>query len=553
MAETQRREKCPECAKVGKDTKGINLSYFTTDTGYQTSRCSRLGCAYNTKNKEGILKLSKKDAEVFVDALEKAQNISDKLSILGNYEDIIDRKISKETCELYDYSRGMLDNEEVDIAGIYISEETTPQAQKFRTKDKNFSFSSSYRDLRGKHILPFGGQIKWDKQQPLAVCEGELDSMSCYEAGFQAISAWQGAGAIYKMVSENLDWILSFKEVILALDNDEPGKIATTQVLTILKNKVRIVDFESYKDANEVLTATSKETLQLILNSAKEYTPVGIIYGKDLILEDYLKPLPEGYKVDREKFDNKTRGYCLGQFYLYGGGSGQGKSTVLKHDALILREQHNLKIAHYFLEETTRATSLSLLAMKHGVKAGDFIMNPLKYVAKKDLEDSWNKLIDNDGMVFRPVEDITSDAFFDNIEYLVSVKGYKVVILDHISLLIGSQKSSEGERRDIDMFCEKFYNLILKYQFIGIAAVQLSNPSMGKDWEEGREVKQSDMRGSASLRYKPDVIIGIERNMRNPTEKDKMELRIVKNRWFGDTGLTDTMIYLEKQGRLRVM
>ena len=62
-----------------------------------------------------------------------------------------------------------------------------------------------------------------------------------------------------------------------------------------------------------------------------------------------------------------------------------------------------------------------------------------------------------------------------------------------------------------------------------------------------------DFRGSGSLRQIPDVMLGLERNMRNLNYKDKTLIRVIKNRWFAETGLADSLYYIENTGRLQTL
>ena len=103
----------------------------------------------------------------------------------------------------------------------------------------------------------------------------------------------------------------------------------------------------------------------------------------------------------------------------------------------------------------------------------------------------------------------------------------------------------------IDELMKNLRSIIRKTQVTVIAACHLSNPAMGIDWEDGREVKQKDFRGSGALRQYPDIMVGIERNMRDPQTKDQSRLRIIKNREYGaNVGVCDILLYNETTGRL---
>ena len=59
-----------------------------------------------------------------------------------------------------------------------------------------------------------------------------------------------------------------------------------------------------------------------------------------------------------------------------------------------------------------------------------------------------------------------------------------------------------------------------------------------------------DLRGSGSLEGKPDVIIGLSRNMKSEGVVDILQLEVLKNRWFSKLGDVDKLIYINNTGRL---
>ena len=54
--------------------------------------------------------------------------------------------------------------------------------------------------------------------------------------------------------------------------------------------------------------------------------------------------------------------------------------------------------------------------------------------------------------------------------------------------------------------------------------------------EEGGKVSLSQLRGSAGIAQLSDQVIALERNQQSETERDITTLRIVKNRYSGETG-----------------
>ena len=73
----------------------------------------------------------------------------------------------------------------------------------------------------------------------------------------------------------------------------------------------------------------------------------------------------------------------------------------------------------------------------------------------------------------------------------------------------------------------------------------------GKAHEEGGNTSLAQLRGSASLGQLADQVIGFERNQQSEEEANMMSVRVLKNRFSGDTGLCETLHYSKDTGRLQ--
>ena len=72
----------------------------------------------------------------------------------------------------------------------------------------------------------------------------------------------------------------------------------------------------------------------------------------------------------------------------------------------------------------------------------------------------------------------------------------------------------------------------------------------GKGHEEGSQVSLSQLRGSSSLASLADSVIAFERNQQDEIQNNVMKVRVLKNRWSGDTGIACNLIYNKETGRL---
>jgi twinkle protein len=72
----------------------------------------------------------------------------------------------------------------------------------------------------------------------------------------------------------------------------------------------------------------------------------------------------------------------------------------------------------------------------------------------------------------------------------------------------------------------------------------------GKGHEEGAPTSLSQLRGSAAIAQLSDIVMGMERNQQDPESKNISNIRVLKNRFTGETGLATTLKYDKETGRL---
>ena len=72
----------------------------------------------------------------------------------------------------------------------------------------------------------------------------------------------------------------------------------------------------------------------------------------------------------------------------------------------------------------------------------------------------------------------------------------------------------------------------------------------GGGHEEGHQTALSHLRGSHAIPQLSDMVIGLERNQQSEKEANQTKLRVLKNRFSGDTGEAGTLYFDKHTGRL---
>ena len=73
---------------------------------------------------------------------------------------------------------------------------------------------------------------------------------------------------------------------------------------------------------------------------------------------------------------------------------------------------------------------------------------------------------------------------------------------------------------------------------------------MGQSHEEGAATSLSQLRGSHAIAQLSDAVIGCERDQQDESVAHMMSLRVLKNRYAGETGVSTVLEYSSDTGRL---
>jgi twinkle protein len=125
------------------------------------------------------------------------------------------------------------------------------------------------------------------------------------------------------------------------------------------------------------------------------------------------------------------------------------------------------------------------------------------------------------------------------------------IVLDHISMVVAGLDVEE--RKTLDILMVKLRQFVEQTGVGVIAISHLRRNNNKTSFNRAGEVDLNDLRGSASLEQMSDVVLSVERNMMED-DREKAEvsqLRLLKNRPFGQTGPCGFVKYDRHTGRLK--
>ena len=124
----------------------------------------------------------------------------------------------------------------------------------------------------------------------------------------------------------------------------------------------------------------------------------------------------------------------------------------------------------------------------------------------------------------------------------------KYIFLDHLSIVVSGMDSGD-ERRLIDNTMTMLRSLVEELDFALILVSHLKRPD-GRGHEEGAFTSLAQLRGSAGIAQLSDLVIGLERNQQDEDAPDVMTVRVLKNRWSGQTRISSSLEYSRETGTL---
>jgi twinkle protein len=465
--------------------------------------------------------------------------------ISGHYAALPDRKLKEETLKFWKYQLGQFKGKPAHIMNVR-DEHGKLIAQKFRNADTKGLWIGDAKDP------PLYGCWLWGKGKSIVITEGELDAMSVSQAWdhkWPVVSLPNGTGSVRKCLQRSYDYLSNFDKIILMFDQDDPGRKAVDEAVELLPaGRVYIATLPE-KDANEVLKKHGPAALVDAYWKAKQYRPDGIISGAELDFNTLRTAATKGYSLRMPKLQEKTLGLRKGEITLLTAGSGIGKSTRLRQLAYEMHQDHGLSWGNVYLEENNVKTAQAYIALHNDVPLGKLRFDP-DILTEAQWRRGYDEVVANRMYFYNHFGSLDSTRLISKLHYMATVLKVDFIALDHISIVTsGMESSSEGERKDIDIFMTRLRQLC-EETGVGVVPIAHLKRVQGKSFNEGSQVSLSDLRGSAALEQLSDNVLSLERNQQDEKKKDLMLERVLKCRETGDTGEADWMKYRRDTGKI---
>jgi len=286
----------------------------------------------------------------------------------------------------------------------------------------------------------------------LIICEGEIDAMSFFQAGYKyVLSIPDGAPSPEaKNFDGKFDYVLNCEEelngvdnIIICSDNDAPGRVLEKELSRRLgRNRCYKVEYpEGCKDANDVLVKYGKDGIDELVGGAYEYPIQGVFSVNDVwtdVLDYWQNGVSTGCSTGFKILDNH---YTVrpGEMTIWTGYTGHGKSEFLDQLLINLAYNHDWNIGVCSLENLPIKNHIGKLISKYIGKA----FHGFSAMSQSDVVEGMTFLQKRFNFIYP--EEVTLDNLFDIARQLISRRGIKGFVIDPWNELEHKRPSQQQE------------------------------------------------------------------------------------------------------------
>jgi twinkle protein len=242
-----------------------------------------------------------------------------------------------------------------------------------------------------------------------------------------------------------------------------------------------------------------------------------------------------------------TRGIRKGEIVTFCAGSGIGKSQVCRIIAHHILTTTDHSVGYIALEESIERTALGIV----GLEMGKLLhLDPELNYAEDGFDEAYINTVGSGRMwLYDHWGSLDADRLLAHVMHMAKALDVEYVVLDHISIVVSGMQDGD-ERRMIDNVMTKLRALVEECGIALILVSHLKRPSEGRGHEEGSKTSLAHLRGSAAIAQLSDMVIGLERNQQDLEHKHVTTVRVLKNRFSGDTGVADNLAFNTVTGRM---
>lgn len=459
------------------------------------------------------------------------------------YEYKPQRGLTEETCQKWGILTKTIDDVDVAIGYLFPNKAVKQRSLISENKKDRFVWIKNEEGkigegLYGQHLFPKGSK------PTLIITEGFPDAASIDQVlkSMCATVSVDSSSSAYKQIRDSLDYVNSFKKVIIAFDDDEQGHKAASAILPLFQDlsKIYRMTFSGAKDANELLQ-DSPEKLVSAFSSAQKLKSTAFIHTFTEVAESLVDSEHEVLATyPHKELQTLLRGLIRGRVTVWKGLEGIGKTEVFRWiEHHILKENPELKVAVIHMEED-RGTTIKGLATYETGKPMYFEEDN---IPQEEIIDAYKKAVGGNEdrfFIYKIRGGDDPDEILTSIRTLVATTGVDVVFLDNINKMVDSLEEAD-ERQKLVYIASKLKDMALE---LGFALEMISHVN-----DDGKTL------GSRYTAKVSDRIVSMTRQLvsTDPIEKNTIRFLVEKNRGGKGTGVSGSITFNEGSYKLETL
>lgn len=376
--------------------------------------------------------------------------------------------------------------------------------------------------------------------------EGEIDKLSLEVAGItSAVSVPDGAppagskssDAKFEYLVNCAEQLRPLKKIILAVDNDAPGKTLEEELARRLgpERCWRVTWPVGCKDANDVLLQHGVEELRYCITNAKPLPIDGVFTVADLasdVMQLYLDGLPGGVSTGWASVDQH---YTVrpGELTIVTGIPSHGKSQFLDALTVNLARHHEWSFGICSPENIPVSRHVAKLIEQYC--GFPFREGPSKRVPQEEVVTAIDWL--HEHFVFiAPEESLTIPSLLDTAQRLVARYGIRGLIIDPWNEFEHTRPHGQTETENISQALTQIRRFARNH---GVHVWVVAHPQKLYRREDGLYPVPTpyDISGSAHWRNKADNCLTLWRDEKQLDEPVQLHVQKIRFREVGKVGM----------------
>jgi len=404
---------------------------------------------------------------------------------------------------------------------------------KVRKMPKDFFAKNGFKgdELFGMNLFPAGSS------KMVTVTEGEIDALSAYQmlangSYSNPVVSLPSASPSGKLWEKCKDWLDSFEQIVLSVDNDKKGREVSETLFDLFPSKVYTVNHGSFKDANDFLQAGKAREYKSAWWAKKKYSPAGFTSGSEDWIKAVREETPYEYTPTPVEALNKVmRGWIKGGITIVKAPPGIGKTSLFRYVQHDLVTKHGKTVANLAMEEMKSTTARGMATYELGTNVNTEEDQEYNSITDDQFEEALLKVVEGDKFVSFDIDPQDPlESTLKQCTHAITIYEADFIFIDHFQRLayLGGVDGATSALTELGV---KLVELS-KRRNVGIIGISHVN-------ETGHT------KYAKAIEEEAIVLLELQRDKlaEDPDEKNTTHMTVTKNRPFATTGPAGMLRY----------